>query len=142
MVVTVVWVILPLLGLLASQPDIKGLYINSITKTWRDASRSCSLVGSDRSPSYDVNAQEITVLGSSYRGKRPQAGTLYWIGATATFTPWFELLGCQVIVPSQTVSTLTNLSLVIGPVADCYKLCNNYFGVNISTPSSLLLFKC
>ena len=75
-----------------------GLYINSVTKTWKDASRSCSLVGSDRSPSYDVNAQEITVLGSSYQGRRPQAGTLYWIGATATFTPWFELLGRDVIL--------------------------------------------
>ena len=69
------------------------LYINSVTKTWKDASRSCNLVGSDRSPSYDVNAQEITVLGSSYQGGRPQARTLYWIGATATFTPWFELSG-------------------------------------------------
>ena len=52
------------------------------------------------------------------------------------------LSGCQMIEPSQTVSTLTNLSLVIGPVADCYKQCNNHFGVNVSTPSSLLLFKC
>ena len=50
--------------------------------------------------------------------------------------------GCQMIVPKQTVSTLTNLSLVIGPVADCYKQCKNHFGVNVSTPSSLLLFKC
>nr|XP_022319683.1 uncharacterized protein LOC111122304 isoform X2 [Crassostrea virginica] len=130
MVAAVVSGILPLWGLLASPPDIEGLYINSVTKTWKDASRSCSLVGSDRSPSYDVNAQEITVLDSSYQGRRPQARTLYWIGATATFTPWFELLGCQVIVPLQTVSTLTNLSLVIGPVADCYKQCNNHFGIN------------
>ncbi|XP_078316759.1 uncharacterized protein LOC111117937 isoform X4 [Crassostrea virginica] len=117
-------------GLQASPHDRKGLYINSTKKTWKDASRSCSLVGSDRSPSYDVNAQEIPVLWSRYLGGKLQAGTLYWIGATATFTPWFELLGCQVIVPSQTVSTLTNLSLVIGPVADCYKQCNNHFGIN------------
>ena len=75
------------------QVILSGVYINSIKKTWKDASRSCSLVGSDRSPSYDVNAQEIPVLGSRYPGERPQAGTLYWIGATATFTPWFELLG-------------------------------------------------
>ena len=75
------------------QVILLGLYINSIKKTWKDASRSCSLVGSDRSPSYEVNAQEIPVLGSSYRGEIPEAGTLYWIGATATFTPWFELLG-------------------------------------------------
>ena len=39
------------------------------------------------------------------------------------------------IVPTQTVNTLTNLSLVIGPVADCYKQCNNNFGINVSTPS-------
>ena len=39
------------------------------------------------------------------------------------------------IVPKQTVSTFTNLSLVIGPVADCYKQCHNHFGVNVSTPS-------
>ena len=26
--------------------------------------------------------------------------------------------------------------------ADCYKQCNNHFGVNVSTLSSLLLFKC
>nr|XP_022318672.1 uncharacterized protein LOC111121612 isoform X1 [Crassostrea virginica] len=141
MVVAVVWGILPLWGLLASQPDIKGLYIGPSTKTWKDASRSCSLVGSDRSPSYDVNAQEIPVLGSRYQGGRPQAGTLYWIGATATFTPWFELLGCQMIVPKQTVNTLTNLSLVVGPVADCYKQCNNHFGVNEThcyCPSTLI----
>ena len=75
------------------QVILLGLYINSTKKTWQDASRSCSLVGSDRSPSYDVNAQEITVLWSRYIGGKPQAGTLYWIGATATFTPWFELLG-------------------------------------------------
>ena len=78
---------------ITSSSDFLGLYINSVTKTWKDASHSCSLVGSDRSPSYDVNAQEIPVLGSRYRGRRPQAGTLYWIGATANFTPWFELLG-------------------------------------------------
>ena len=80
------------------QVILLGLYIGPITKTWEDASRSCSLVGSDRSPSYDVNAQEITVLGSSYQGRRPQARTLYWIGATATFTPWFELLGREDVI--------------------------------------------
>nr|XP_022318431.1 uncharacterized protein LOC111121434 [Crassostrea virginica]XP_022318432.1 uncharacterized protein LOC111121434 [Crassostrea virginica] len=118
-------------GLQASPPHRKDLYINSTKSTWEDASRSCSLLGSDRSPSYDVNAQEIPVLEHRYRGGRPQAGRiLYWIGAAANFTPWFELLGCQVIVPTQTVSTLTNLSLVIGPVADCYKQCNNHFGIN------------
>ena len=78
---------------ITSSSDFLGLYINSVTKTWKDASRSCSLVGSDRPPSYDVIAQEIPVLGSRYQGGRPQAGTFYWIGATATFTPWFELLG-------------------------------------------------
>nr|XP_022318357.1 uncharacterized protein LOC111121383 isoform X2 [Crassostrea virginica] len=118
-------------GLQASPHDRKGLYIGPTSRTWEDASRSCSLVGSERSSSYDVNAQEIPVLGSSYRGgKPPQAGTLYWVGATATFTPWLELLGCQVRVPVDKVNTLTNLSLVIGPVADCYKQCNNHFGVN------------
>ena len=75
------------------QVILLGLYINSVTKTWKDASHSCSLVGSDRSPSYDVNAQEIPVVESRYRRGRPQAFTMYWIGATATFTPWFELLG-------------------------------------------------
>ncbi|XP_078316760.1 uncharacterized protein LOC111117937 isoform X5 [Crassostrea virginica] len=117
-------------GLQASPHDRKGLYIDSTTRTWEDASRSCSLVGSDRSPSYDVNAQEIPVLGSSYQGRRPKARTLYWIGATAYFTPWFELLGCQVSLSVDKVSTLTDLSLVTGPVADCYKQCHNHFGVN------------
>ena len=45
------------------------------------------------------------------------------------------LSGCQIIVRLQTVSNLTDLSLVIGPVADCYKQCNNHFGVNVSTTS-------
>ena len=75
------------------------LYINSTKSTWEDASRSCSLLGSDRSPSYDVNAQEIPVLEPRYRGGRPQAGRiLYWIGAAANFTPWFELLGREDVV--------------------------------------------
>ena len=80
------------------QVILLGLYINSITRTWEDASRSCSLVGSDRSPSFDVNVQEIPVIGSSYRGGKPQAGAFYWIGATATFTPWFELLGREDVI--------------------------------------------
>ena len=80
------------------QVILVGLYINSVTKTWEDASRSCSLVGSDRPPSYDVNAQEIPVLWSRYQGGKLQAGTLYWIGATATFTPWFELLGREDVI--------------------------------------------
>ena len=70
-----------------------GLYINSIMRTWEDASRSCILVGSDRSPPYDVNAREIPNLNSISRGDNNSNKTLYWIGATANFTPWFELLG-------------------------------------------------
>ena len=41
--------------------------------------------------------------------------------------------GCQVSVSVDEVNTLTTLSLVIGPVADCYKQCYNHFWVNVST---------
>lgn len=67
------------------------MYINQTRKSWDDASQSCTLVGSERAPSYDVIVQNIPVL--QYPQTTHLHDNLYWIGATATFTPWLELLG-------------------------------------------------
>lgn len=104
------------------------LYIEPTEKTWEEAFQSCPLVGSDRAPSYDVIVQNIPVLQHpcSTRGHE----NLYWIGATATFTPWFELSGCNIYSAISTISTYKYRYPVIGPVADCYLQCKSHFGVN------------
>lgn len=106
------------------------LYINQTRKSWEKASQSCALVGSERASSYDVIVQNIPVLQLSRNTFRH--GDLYWIGATATFTPWLKLLGCYVYMTISTIRTYKYRYRVIGPVADCYLQCKSHFGVNES----------
>ncbi|XP_065923463.1 uncharacterized protein [Magallana gigas] len=106
------------------------LYINQTRKSWEKASQSCVLVGSERASSYNVIVQNIPVLQLSRNTYRH--GELYWIGATATFTPWLKLLGCYVYKPISTIRTYRYRYSVIGPVADCYLQCKSHFGVNES----------
>lgn len=107
-----------------------GLYIDQTRKSWEKASQSCALVGSERASSYDGIVQNITVLQLSRNTFRH--GDLYWIGATATFTPWLKLLGCYVYKTISTIRTYRYRYSVIGPVADCYLQCKSHFGVNES----------
>lgn len=67
------------------------MYINQTEKSWEKASQSCTLVGSQRASSYDVIVQDIPVIQLPRTSHRHD--DLYWIGASATFTPWLELLG-------------------------------------------------
>eukprot|EP00105_Crassostrea_gigas_P024198 XP_011444369.1 PREDICTED: uncharacterized protein LOC105340159 [Crassostrea gigas] len=114
--------------------ELRDLHVEQTRRTWDNASQSCNLFGSDKAPSYVASDQDITF----FRHNRPKATITpspedqYWIGATSTFTPWFELLGCHVYVPIDNgyIRTLTSLAMVIGPVADCYLQCKSHFGVN------------
>uniref|UniRef100_K1QNA9 Uncharacterized protein n=1 Tax=Magallana gigas TaxID=29159 RepID=K1QNA9_MAGGI len=115
--------------------ELRDLHVEQTRRTWDNASQSCNLFGSDKAPSYVASDQDITF----FRHNRPKATITpspedqYWIGATSTFTPWFELLGCHVYVPIDNgyIRTLTSLAMVIGPVADCYLQCKSHFGVNV-----------
>lgn len=106
------------------------LYINQTGKSWEKASQSCTLVGSERTSSYDVIVQDIPFI------QLPRItnfhDNLYWIGATTTFSPWLELLGCYVYWRLSTIRTYKYRSHVIGPVTDCYLQCRSHFGVNES----------
>lgn len=79
----------------AENDELRDLHVEQTRRTWDNASQSCNLFGSDKAPSYVASDQDITF----FRHNRPKATItpspedLYWIGATSTFTPWFELLG-------------------------------------------------
>lgn len=54
--------------------------------TWKNASERCTLVGSKKTPSYAFRVKDIPL-------SKDTIGYPHWVGATASFTPWFELLG-------------------------------------------------
>lgn len=114
--------------------ELRDIHVEQTRMTWDNASQSCNLYGSDKTPSYVASDPDITFFLHN-RPKAtitPSTEDLYWIGATSTFTPWFELLGCHFYLPIDKgrIRTLTSLSTVIGPVADCYLQCKSHFGVN------------
>ena len=75
----------------------------------------------------------LSQLGFKTQPSACEAYALAYCADAAKMNICMYISGCQVIFPIQTVSKLTNLSLVIGPVAERYKQCHNHFGVNIST---------
>lgn len=99
------------------------IFIEQTNRTWKNASRYCTLYGSDKAPSDVDSVQNIP---------RPVSmdGSLHWVGATATFTPWFKFVGCYVYSSIFSGSLFKSRSAVIGPVADCYLQCKSNFGVS------------
>ncbi|XP_062618263.1 uncharacterized protein LOC134279861 [Saccostrea cucullata] len=104
------------------------LCIEETPKTWREASESCNLVISNTTLRVGVPITDIPA--PTFRSAQ-----VHWIGATGTFTPWFELAGCNLYfyfpffkqwMPSSKLS----------PVAQCHQLCENWrntykgFGIN------------
>ncbi|XP_065923462.1 uncharacterized protein [Magallana gigas] len=112
----------------------RDLYMETTRRTWDNASQSCNLYGSDKASSYVASVQDITFVRHNRLKATitPSPEDLYWIGATSTFTPLFELLGCYVYMPinKSHIRALRNLSTVVGPVTDCYLHCTSHFGVN------------
>lgn len=66
--------------------SLLDIFIEQTNRTWKNASRLCTLYGSDKAPSDVDSVQNIP---------RPVSmdGSLHWVGATATFTPWFKFVG-------------------------------------------------
>ncbi|XP_062609664.1 uncharacterized protein LOC134271490, partial [Saccostrea cucullata] len=60
------------------------LCIEETPKTWREASESCNLVISNTTLRVGVPITDIPA--PTFRSAQ-----VHWIGATGTFTPWFEL---------------------------------------------------
>lgn len=113
-----------LLFIYANGEDNIGYLIEKTRKTWKNASQSCTLMGSERAPRYAVNVQELYPVDME--------DSPHWIGATAEITNWFEFSGCYVYEakPEEEIKKLTTRSASIGPVADCYLQCKSHFGVN------------
>ncbi|XP_048757847.2 uncharacterized protein LOC125668107 isoform X3 [Ostrea edulis] len=109
------------------------LYLEQIPRTWEDASANCTLVRFNRFPSYDVSKLPTIKYPPLEQARTGlNQADLLWVGATATFTSWFELLGCFVYHYTQTtrLSRLNNRT-TIGHVAECYQSCPlDEFGIN------------
>uniref|UniRef100_A0A8W8MUP4 Myb/SANT-like DNA-binding domain-containing protein n=1 Tax=Magallana gigas TaxID=29159 RepID=A0A8W8MUP4_MAGGI len=104
----------------ASELDI---FIEHTKRTWKNASRYCTLYGSDKAPNYVDSFQDIPHPVN-------MNDSLHWVGATATFTPWLKFLGCYVYSSVYFGSLFKSRSSFIGPVADCYLQCKSKFGVS------------
>nr|XP_034312847.1 uncharacterized protein LOC117684477 isoform X2 [Crassostrea gigas]XP_034312848.1 uncharacterized protein LOC117684477 isoform X2 [Crassostrea gigas] len=104
----------------ASELDI---FIEHTKRTWKNASRYCTLYGSDKAPNYVDSFQDIPHPVN-------MDDSLHWVGATATFTPWLKFLGCYVYSSVYSGSLFKSRSSFIGPVADCYLQCKSKFGVS------------
>nr|XP_034312936.1 uncharacterized protein LOC105323158 [Crassostrea gigas] len=103
----------------------ENYHIRKPGSTWNSASHDCTLMGSERAPSYVVNVQV------SYPADMEEDSP-HWIGATSETTPWFNFSGCYVYeaIPEEEIKKLDTRSAFIGPVADCYLQCKSHFGVN------------
>ncbi|XP_062597959.1 uncharacterized protein LOC134259387 [Saccostrea cucullata] len=75
--------------------DRQGYYLEQTLYNWTQASESCNLVVSNRPLFLGQSITDIPILKptASKQSIGRQPSDLHWIGATGTFTPWFELLG-------------------------------------------------
>ncbi|XP_052684730.1 uncharacterized protein LOC128164780 [Crassostrea angulata] len=103
--------------------SLLDIFIEQTKRTWKNASRYCTLYGSDKAPNYIDSFQDIPHPVN-------MDDSLHWVGATATYTPWLKFLGCYVYSSEYFGSLFKSRSSVIGPVADCYLQCKSKFGVS------------
>ncbi|XP_061165996.1 uncharacterized protein LOC133174920 [Saccostrea echinata] len=104
-------------------------------RTWSEASKSCNLVVSNTSLSVGVPITDIPVLIHRSSAPTYMSKDVHWIGATGTFTPWFELAGCSLYYYFPYNKQLMSSSK-LGPIAQCHQICENWrnsykeFGIN------------
>ncbi|XP_061165974.1 uncharacterized protein LOC133174885 [Saccostrea echinata] len=112
----------------------KGFYLEHTLNNWTQASESCNLVVSNRSLFIGLPITDIPILKSttSDQSIELQQSGLHWIGATGTFTPWFELLGCFLYKFVEKNASITDSTSITSPFTKCYEICKEYsfFGIN------------
>ncbi|XP_062597958.1 uncharacterized protein LOC134259386, partial [Saccostrea cucullata] len=90
-------------------------------KTWSKASQSCNLLVSNTALPVGVPITDIPVL----KHRSSLSEDVHWIGATGTFTAWFEFAGCNLYFKfSFTKQWMPRSKL--GPVAQCHLICENW----------------
>ncbi|XP_062567109.1 uncharacterized protein LOC134229382 isoform X1 [Saccostrea cucullata] len=109
--------------------------IEEAKKTWSEASQSCNLVVSNTTLRVGVPITNIPVLRHRSSDPINRSDDVHWIGAIGTFTPWFELAGCNLYRSFLFIKQWRSSSN-LGPVAQCHQICENRknsykeFGIN------------
>ncbi|XP_062583095.1 uncharacterized protein LOC134244864, partial [Saccostrea cucullata] len=112
--------------------------IEETKKTWSEASQSCNLVVSNTPLRVGVPITDIPVVEYISSDPTYKSEDLHWIGAIGTFTPWFELAGCNLYFKFSINKQWMPRSK-LGPVTQCHQICENWksyreIGINAVFP--------